>query len=176
MTLLEQVSHTLRALDIDVVVIGATAMAAHGVSRSTLDVDLFTTDPRALQQRSWDRLNSDAIDVEIRHGDASDPLRGVVRFEGPGERPVDLIVGHGGWQAQVFVDAEPVRFGSIELAVVNPVALVLLKLYADGPQDRSDIIQLLAGDTSGTLTTRVEEVLKGMPGQLRTSWSKIHLE
>jgi hypothetical protein len=172
-TLLERIIQTLRALEIDVVVIGATAMAAHGVSRSTLDIDLFTIDPRALHQRSWDRLKPDAVDIEIRHGDASDPLRGVVRFEESGERPVDLIVGHGGWQAQALVDAESVRFGSIELPVVNPVALVLLKLYADGPQDRSDIIQLLADDATGTLTARVEEALNGLPNQLRTSWSRI---
>lgn len=173
--LLERIAQRLRGLEIEVVVIGATAMAAHGVSRSTLDVDLFTIDARALRDDSWTELRRESIDVELRHGEVSDPLRGVVRFEHHRDRPVDLIVGHGGWQERVFADPTMVRFGATALSVANPLALVLLKLFADGPQDRSDIRQLVAGDASGTLTARVEEAIESLPGMFRESWSRIEL-
>jgi len=53
MTLLDDVVATLRAADIAHAVIGAAAMAAHGVSRATADVDLLTTAPLTLLAPTW---------------------------------------------------------------------------------------------------------------------------
>jgi hypothetical protein len=57
--------------------IGAAALSARGISRSTYDVDLFTVDLRVFQKELWDPIRALA-DIEIRRGDFSDPLKGVI--------------------------------------------------------------------------------------------------
>ncbi len=171
--LLPRVVEVLSNEHISFVVIGASAMAAHGVSRSTIDIDLMTLDPRVLKVAMWSDLISQGFDIEIRHGDADDPLRGVVRFESPGQRPVDLIVSHGGWQARVIESPETAIFEGLELPVVGKVDLILLKLYAGGPQDLWDISQLILSTPHGTLILEVEKALEGMPPHFRTVWSRV---
>jgi predicted nucleotidyltransferase len=139
MILLSRVAELLGEEEIDFVVIGASAMAVYGVSRSTYDVDLMTIDAQALQAATWAVLESEGIEVDLRYGDVQDPLRGVVRFEAREQRPVDLIVGHGGWQAGIFDRAGWAVFEGVELPVVGLVDLILLKIYAGGPQDLWDI-------------------------------------
>ncbi len=171
--LLRQVVAILSDEQIAFVVIGASAMAAHGVSRSTIDIDLMTLDPRALKTATWSTLETEDIDIDIRHGDAEDPLLGVVRFESPGQRPVDLIVGYGGWQALIIDRPESATFEGLELPVVGKVDLILLKLYAGGPQDLWDIRQLLDSEGSETLQLEVERALQEVPKSLRTLWTKV---
>jgi len=171
--LLHRVVAILSDEQIAYVVIGASAMAAHGVSRSTIDIDLMTLDPRVLKTTMWSALISQAFDVEIRHGDTDDPLRGVVRFESPGQRPIDLIVGHGGWQTLIIERPESAIFEGLELPVAGKADLILLKLYAGGPQDLWDIRQLLDSEGSETLRLEVERALQEAPPSLRTIWSKV---
>ncbi len=171
--LLPRVVEILSNEHIAYVVIGASAMATHGVSRSTIDIDLMTLDYRVLKTALWSSLISDGFDVEVRQGDADDPLRGVVRFESPGQRPVDLIVGHGGWQATIFEHPESAVFEGLELPVVGKVDLILLKLYAGGPQDLWDIRQLLDCENSETLRLEIESALREAPPSLQTAWSKV---
>ena len=51
--------------------IGATAMAALGASRSTQDLDILTTDRTTLRSTFWRRLEESGTVVEIRPGFAS---------------------------------------------------------------------------------------------------------
>ena len=51
--------------------IGATAMAALGASRSTQDLDILTTDRTTLRSTFWRRLEESGTVVEIRTGFAS---------------------------------------------------------------------------------------------------------
>jgi hypothetical protein len=46
----------------------------------------------------------------------------------------------------------------------------LLKLYAGGLQDRSDVLQLLAGDTTHRARDQVDERVGDLPGEARTVW------
>jgi len=171
--LLPRVVEVLSNEHISFVVIGASAMAAHGVSRSTIDIDLLTIDVRVLKPATWSSLISQGFDIDIRHGDAEDPLRGVVRFESPGQRPVDLIVGYGGWQALILERPESAIFEGLELPVVGKADLILLKLFAGGPQDLWDIRQLLDSGDSETLGLEVERTLQEAPPSLQTIWSKV---
>lgn len=52
MTLLAYVTNQLRREQIEFALIGAAALAAHGVSRSTVDIDLLVVDPRVLSLTS----------------------------------------------------------------------------------------------------------------------------
>jgi len=60
---------TCRALEIHGVLyagIGATALAVHGVTRATADLDLLATDPRCLDPDVWSSLVATGIAVDVR--------------------------------------------------------------------------------------------------------------
>src|SRR5262245_48972913 len=78
-------------------VIGAAAMAARGIARSTYDIDLLVADARVLEPSLWKDLEADGVQIDIRRGDDEDPLGGVVRLDAPGERPVDIVFGKHLW-------------------------------------------------------------------------------
>ena len=159
MSLLGRVSAALQEEGISYALIGASALTIYGINRSTLDVDLFTTAAACLDRRTWDSLGGEGIGIEVRKGDFDDPLAGVVRFTTPGESPVDLVIGRFAWQQKAIERARRAVFAGLELPVLTVVDLILLKLYAGGPQDAWDIQQLLVGPERETLTTGVERDL-----------------
>jgi len=169
MNLREIVGSVLDVAGIRHALIGAVAMSAYGVNRASLDLDLFATDPTCLKPDLWAGMENRGISVEIRKGDLTDPLAGVVRFRAPGEMPVDVVVGKFPWQARLLDRAEPVG-GAL---VVRAADLVLLKLYAGGPQDAWDVQQLLGRPFREDLIREVESRLSELPGRCRELWEKI---
>ena len=169
MTLLARVTAELERAGIAAAVCGAGALAVHGVARSTYDIDLLTTDPRTLHDAIWQGLAGTQVDVEIRRGDDDDPLLGVVRVTQDKERPVDVIVGRHAWQRAVVDAASPARVLGATVGVVDVPSLILLKLYAGGPQDLWDIEQLLAvaGDD---VVRAVDAVIGQLPAPSRALW------
>lgn len=124
--------------------IGAHALALHGVARYTADVDLLCMQARVLDPAFWVARGfvtggSGPLGVRIRRGDDEDPLAGLVRFEGP--PPLDLIVGRGARMREALANAvtEPVE----GLPVVRAHDLLALKLEAGGPRDLGDVRDLL---------------------------------
>lgn len=157
--------------------VGAAALAVHGVSRSTLDLDLLTTDRAVLRRAFWSEIAGTGADVEIRTGDISDPLVGVVRLSRGEERPVDVIVGEGQWQERILAAAQPHTVAGVLAPVIDEVGIVLMKLYAGGPQDLWDIQQLLAASPDpDDLARRVTEQLAGLPGRCRSLWGQRRAE
>lgn len=169
MTVLERVLALLAERDVPHAIIGAAALAARGVARSTYDIDLLTTDRAVLVPSFWDALRDAGVAVETRTGDRDDPLAGVVRIEAAGERPVDVIVGRHAWQARALTRAEHPPGGP---PVVAARDLILLKLYAGGTQDLWDVRELLQLPGAGTLVAEVEEDLAGLPGDMRARWAR----
>jgi len=170
MTLAERVERVLDQAQVNHAMIGAAALAAAGVVRSTLDVDLLTLDTRVLDRGFWAGLAAEHVEVEVRRGDIDDPLAGVVRATAAGERPVDLIVGRYAWQQRALDRARLLRSGQ---RVVLPRDLVLLKLYAGGSQDQWDIAQLLAATDRETLETEVEQDLHDLPPAAARLWTTV---
>lgn len=170
MTLLARVVQELERAGLAFAVCGAGALAVHGVARSTYDIDLLTTDPRALHDTTWRALAAADVHVEIRRGDDDDPLRGVVRVTKTGERPVDVIVGRHAWQTAAIDAADPARVLDAAVRVVDVPSLILLKLYAGGPQDLWDIEQLLALERSD-VTRAVDAVVGQLPASSRALWA-----
>ena len=148
-------------------------MAAHGVACSTADLDLLATAPDLLTPQHWDDIRRQGVTVKIHPGDADDPLSGVIRFSGPGERDVDLVVGRGGWQEGVVARAQRVFLLDTSLPVVEPADLVLLKLYAGGPQDAWDIQQLLADDSRAATIAAVNERIVELPAACLALWQRV---
>ena len=153
--------------------IGAAALAVRGVARSTFDLDLFTTDVRALDPDTWRELGDSRARVTVRRGDADDPLAGVVRIESPDQRTVDVIVGRWEWQDAIVRRAEPIEIENAVIPVVRASDLILLKLYAGGSQDAWDIEQLLAAGDRETLVVAVTAELDSLPGDARARWRRI---
>jgi hypothetical protein len=169
-TLLARVTAFLAEQRIANALIGAAALAAHGVSRSTLDQDLLVTDVRVLAESFWQVLAAEAV-IDVRRGDAEDPLAGVVRIARAGERDVDVVVGRHHWQHQILSRAH--RLGAEAVYVVDKADLILLKLYAGGTQDRWDIEQLLALDSSEAAAALVDARLAPMPAHARELWASL---
>lgn len=172
--LLRDISAFLAARSVPHALVGAAALAVHGVSRSTFDADLFTTDASVLSNSAWGALLERGVAVDVRVGDYGDPLAGIVRFSHAGQRSVDLVVGRGAWQKDVLARAKPLRLGEVELNVATPADLVLLKLFAGGPQDAWDIEQLL-GVVGGreAVAAQVEATLPRLPPEAAALWGRI---
>ena len=170
MTLLDRVAALLSEHAFPHALIGAAALALHGVSRSTLDQDLLVQDRRVLESGLWSAF-AGVANVDIRIGDGDDPLAGVVRIVEEAERGVDLIVGRHRWQDDIIQRA--IAVGGYHIPVVQRADLILLKLYAGGSQDRWDIEQLLAVDSgSGTVAT-VNARIESLPARCRDLWSTL---
>jgi hypothetical protein len=169
--LLALVAATLTDAEVPHALIGASALAVHGISRSTLDIDLLVTDRRVLSLPFWRAVSTRAA-VEVRSGDADDPLAGVVRVSASGERDVDVIVGRGRWTADVIARARPPVRGT-GVPAVRADDLVLLKLFAGGSQDRWDIEQVLALPERDEIVAGVDERIGQLPVAARQLWQHL---
>lgn len=172
MILLDEIAETLDHAGIPFALIGAVALAVHGVVRSTFDFDVLTTTPAVLDESLWVALRSDKT-MDVRVGDEDDPLAAAVRFSAPGERDVDLMVGRSGWMDGVLARRISVPLVGRDLAIAGASDLVLLKLYTGGTQDRWDIEQLLASVPTASVREDVESRLSELPAYSGTLWHLI---
>jgi hypothetical protein len=170
MTLLAAVVAHLRATSIPHAIVGAAAMSAHGIARATADVDLLTTDQRSLASDTWVPLEG-TCQVDVRRGDHDDPLAGVVRFTRQGELDVDIVVGKHAWQDECVQRASTST--AEQIPVVELADLVLLKLYAGGPQDAWDIQQILGLPEFAALIDLVDTRLSPLPAEATRLWRSI---
>jgi len=171
--LLARVLASLQRADVPHALIGAGAMAVHGVSRATLDINLLTMDPSVLDSDRWVGLRGEDVAVEIRLGDSEDPFAGAVRLGAPGERPVDVMVGRSDWLRGVIERAELFSIGELLLPVARAADLVLLKLFAGGIQDSWDIEQLLSAGNRDALAAEAEGRLSELPPECAALWRRI---
>jgi hypothetical protein len=108
MTLFRDVVDVLRQQGTSHALIGAAAMAVHGVSRSTADVDLLTVDSSVLRGELWSSFEARRIQVRVFRGDSDDPLAGTVRMT---DGLVLLKLHAGGpkdaWDVRSLLDASP---------------------------------------------------------------------
>jgi predicted nucleotidyltransferase len=170
-TLLRQVALALDQQRVEFAIVGGTALPLHGVNRSTLDVDILTTDGRVLTAPIWSILEPVAT-VDIRRGDPDDPLRGVVRIRDESNQIVDVVVGRWIWQREAVERAENLVVDGTPIPVIRAADLALLKLDAGGAQDLSDIEQLLAlrGEE---LAAEVDSRVHDLPAAARERWAAL---
>lgn len=163
----------LRERGVPFAVIGAAALAVHGISRSTRDLDLLTLARECLGEPFWQGLAGTGVETRTERGDADDPLAGVVRFTASGQHPLDLIVGRSPWQAGILARARETPVEGAVVPVAGRADLILLKLYAGGPQDAWDVAQLLDCPERTALTAEVERALDALPPESRRLWTRI---
>lgn len=121
--------------------IGGFAVSAWGVPRATQDIDfavaIGAADPQVLAM---------FLDGHYETGDADDPLRGVIHTSiQAGATPVSLqlIFFPSALTEITFRHVESLSVLEHVVPVVSWQALILLKLYAGGPQDTLDAQQIL---------------------------------
>jgi len=171
------VTAALRAEGIAHALIGATALAVHGVSRATADVDFLTVDRRALDKGLWSGLEQRGASLRVLRGDFDDPLAGSVRVSLPGEPSVDVIVGRQAWEREIVEAAETCSIGDVSVGVASPADLVLLKLHAGGPKDAWDIRSLLESHSQAeSIRIEVDRRVLRLPPESRRLWDGLRGE
>lgn len=148
-------------------------MAVHGVSRATRDLDLLVMSAECLAPSTWAALEHDGLGVSIRRGDADDPLAGAIRVTAAGASPIDVVVGRAGWQDAAIGRATVRTIEGVAVPVVTATDLILLKLYAGGPQDAWDVEQLLSSGDRSMLVAAVEAALPMLPKDAQRVWARI---
>lgn len=146
----EKVAAILARSEVDSVLIGAAALAAHRYPRSTADIDLAVgMEPRRLGEIAQE-LRREGFTVEVSEPDSIDPLGGVIRASIEGADPIEIVnfcnPPGSGFPALIEIalrDATVVRPGAM-LRVVTLPHLILFKLYAGGSKSKSDVLELLS--------------------------------
>lgn len=174
MTLLAQVVAVLDTRGTEHCLIGAAALASHGLTRSTHDLDLLVVDAAVLQREAWGALPAE-VHLEIFHGDPlEDDLRGTARFSHPSERPVDVVVGRMRWMAGVLARSTPLTFEGVALRQPRLEDLVALKLDAGGVRDLADVRDLLSQQSDPELPAKVAALLADLPARLARRWADLN--
>ena len=120
----------------DYALIGGFAVSAWGIPRATQDVNfglvLGSADPKALSRH---------LDSEFSPRKSDDPLRGVFHLELSIEDqrvPVQLLLLPPRWSSIILDGIVSLSVLGCVVPVISWEGLILLKLYAGGPQDLLD--------------------------------------
>jgi len=153
-------------------VIGAYALAARGYVRQTTDFDLMTTDRRALDDSTWKDFQDRGFRVDVRRGDADDPLAGVVRIVGS-DTSIDIVVARYKWQQQVIDRSQPMKIGVSTLMIPTAADIILLKLFAGGHADVYDIYRILEIGPRADLIDNIDAAVRSLPDDIRQRWDDV---
>jgi predicted nucleotidyltransferase len=154
--------------------IGAAALALHGVSRATADVDVLTVDTRALRRELWADLEARGASLRLLTGDIDDPLAGGARLSLPRDPIVDVVVGRHAWQQEIIDAAETVPIGETVVKVARPAGLELLKLHAGGSKDAWDVRALLEShEQAGAIRAEVDRMVSRLPAECLRLWERL---
>lgn len=147
----EEIFGILRDAGIDAAVIGAMALAVHRYVRATRDFDLATyTDPFNKLPGVRQEAVKAGFEAELRQPDPDDPLGGVLEITGRGFKPVQVVnflnplsVRGTTLGKEAIEDAKSGLIEGSSMRVVSLRYLIALKLYAGGPRNRNDVIELI---------------------------------
>jgi hypothetical protein len=162
--------------------IGGQALLLHGFARQTDDVDLLVGTRTILDRARWG--DPDPV-VSIRPGgDPFDPLDGVVALEPasdaegvplPGS-PIgtEVIVLDRDWARAILERShQRVVLAGVHLSMVDLPDLVVLKAYAGGAVDRSDVAAIAEREDWPQVRAEVDRRLADHgPPAARKTWAK----
>lgn len=145
-TNLLKISNIFRRLNIPFALAGGYAVAAWGKVRATRDIDLLASAPGDLAAKLVKEMKKAGFEVDYRKGDESDPLRGVICLEQaamPAAEPVEIVLGIRDMPPCLFNRVREITFLGLEIPVVAPEDLIVLKCLAGGPVDLEDARSIL---------------------------------
>lgn len=173
MSLLALVADDLTSHRVPHALVGGMALAAHGLARATLDADVLVLTPEVVDEGMWTKVRAAGAKVNVRRGEPDDPFHAVIRITEPGSPPVDVLVGRFRWQQELVARAIPVSLPAVRIPVVGPADLVLLKIYAGGPQDLVDAQRLVTTPDRDAIIAEVESRIDALPAGCRREWERI---
>ncbi|WNG29593.1 hypothetical protein F0U62_40535 [Cystobacter fuscus] len=145
--LAEQLLVVLQRYNIEPIVIGGVALAAHNYLRATDDLDLGINATLTLLRAVRDELERRNYRVELREPDGDDPLGGTIDVEDESGGFVQIVNfdnSPGSGFPRVIRDAlQALGPSTGKLRVVPLRYLVAMKLYAGGEKSRRDIQALV---------------------------------
>ena len=154
--------------------IGGLALAAGGVMRATEDIDFAV----AVGAGAMPKLAS-ALGGQYRAGGEDDPLLGVINTvvaAGGTTIPVQLVLLPQRWNEVLLSQVSVIPVHGCSVPVVSWQALVLLKLYAGGPQDLIDAQEVWAVRQPDAESVREVQSLAdtlGLSGEFKTFIQRI---
>ncbi len=135
----------LESAGVDYAICGALALAVHGVSRATTDIDLLvppaSLDPAATTARS---RGFDVEALPMRFADGLE-IRRLTKVDGGDSLTLDLLVVNEAL-GDVFASRERRAVGDIPVWCVSREGLVRMKAWANRPRDLDDIERLRETD------------------------------
>lgn len=155
--LAERVVDVLRAYQIEALVIGGVALAAHHYLRSTEDLDLGVNASVRELRKVRDELTALGYAATLNEPDGDDALGGTIDVS-DGSGALVQVVNFDNSPASGFpavirdaLNALGPPMPGVRLRIVPIPFLVALKLYADGPKSRQDIRELLQRNPDANL-------------------------
>lgn len=141
----------LTAAGVEYLIVGGHAVAAHGVVRATLDIDIFVRSNPENASRVMQALRAWGAPVEthgISEADFSNP--GTVYQLGLPPRRIDLLTKIDGVTFDEACEGKlVVRLGDVEFPVIGREALIRNKLASGRHKDLGDVEALGSKTTDG---------------------------
>ena len=157
--LLLKVIKVLEKLKIPYAVVGAFAVSFYGWVRASLDADcVISVEGKEKLEQLASSLRKDALKVELRRGDSSDPIRCMVNIEDKFRNRVDLLTGIRGMREDVYQRQVKACFMNESIKIISVEDLVAMKIYAGSAQDLQDaagVLQISAGRIDLALLKRL---------------------
>lgn len=142
--LLLEATEILTQLKIDYAVIGALAATQYGTIRSTVDADALVAVPASRLPKLAKAIKGAGFEVELRRGDADDPIPALLAVGDEFGNRVDLLAGLRGLDPEAFGRCVPVLYRGTKLRFIGREDFIAMKCFAGGPQDLADARQALA--------------------------------
>lgn len=144
--LLLKVIGLLVKFKIPYVIVGAFAASFYGQIRASVDADaVISVDGRKKTLEKFSTaLEKMNFNVELRHGDAQDPVRGVMSIQDKFHNRVDLLTGIRGMKDDVFDRAVTASFIKKRIKIVSVEDFIAMKVFAGSFKDMDDVAVVLA--------------------------------
>jgi predicted nucleotidyltransferase len=136
--LLLDVIDVLRSEGIEYAVVGALAAAVYGTIRASADADALVALSIGRLTALSQVLKRKGFSVELRRGDADDPIPAMLVVSDKYENRVDLLSGLRGLDPQVLARTVEMPFSGATIRVVSREDFIAMKCFAGGPQDLED--------------------------------------
>lgn len=137
------------ALSIEYAVMGGIAVRVYGIPRATYDVDFTAAISRARLTEVLGRVTALGYTVpEVYASGWVDHVAGmpIVKFrlflEGNGV-DIDIFLAESPYQKTLLARRRQAQFDELQVSLVSPEDLVLLKLLANRPRDLADVADVL---------------------------------
>ncbi len=160
----DELLRVLRAFEeqrLEYVLIGATAMALHGLVRATEDVDLLIRPTPENVERLRQALKATYLEdphvEDIRTEDLLGDYPAVRYYPASGDLFFDILTRLGGAAEFENVESEIKEVEGVRICVATPQALYRLKKNTVRPIDRQDAAALQRGSSSETNEMAVEK-------------------